>query len=137
MESHHELPTIAEEPSFSFPWSAEHQDDSKLQDGKTNYGRDGANCPVQGIGYDQQKLWETLGSEGAGSVVMRLLRDNWCLLKHLHLDDWVQHAVGAPSAAITVFQSYHDRLSLSLFCHLWQFPAEAEKYGSVARVGKG
>lgn len=130
------MPPITEE-AFNFPWSSELGDGSGIQSGVTSDGRNGTNSPIQQIGDDQQVPWEAfLENEDTGSMVMRLLRDNWCLLKHLHLDDWVQHAVGAPSAAITMFQSYHDRLSFSLFRSLCQFPAEAEKYTSIARVGK-
>ena len=124
------MPPIAEE-AFSFPWSSEHGNGSEIQSGITSDGRKGTNSPIQQNGDDQQMPWAAfLDNEDTGSMLMRLLRDNWCLLKHLHLDDWVQHAVGAPSAAITVFQSYHDRLSFSLFRSLCQFPAKAEKYAS-------
>lgn len=106
MEIHHKLPPIAEEASFSFPWSAEYQGDSKIQDGRTNDERKKASCSIQEMDCQQLPSWETfLESEDIGSMEMRLLRDSWCLLKHLDLDDWVQHAVGAPSAAITALQS--------------------------------
>ncbi|ODM20078.1 hypothetical protein SI65_05064 [Aspergillus cristatus] len=122
-----------EETSFNFPWSAEYQGDSEIQDGKINDKRNGTKCSVQGMD-DQQMPWETiLEGEDIGNIEMQLLRDSWCLLKHLRLNDWVQHAVGAPSMAITVFQSYHDRLSLSLFCFLCRFPAKTEKYAAMAQ----
>lgn len=126
------------EEAFSFPWSsAEYGNGSRIQTGVTSDGRNGTISPIQQIGNDQPMPWEAfLENEDTGSMVMRLMRDNWCLLKHLHFDGWVQHAVGAPSAAITIFQSYHNRLSFSLFRFLCQFPAEAEKYTSIARVGK-
>ena len=130
------MSTIAEE-AFSFPWLSEHGNASEIQSDITSDERNRTNSPIQQIRDDQQMPWAAfLDNEDTGSLFMRLLRDNWCLLKHLHLDDWVQHAVGAPSAAITIFQSYHDRLSFSLFRFLCQFPAEAEKYTSMARVGK-
>lgn len=138
MKSQHKLAPTAEEPSFSFPWSAKHECNSKVQDGETNDGRNRVSSPVQGMGDNQEMPWETfLESEEVRSVEMRLLRDSWCLLKHLRLDDWVQHAMEAPSAAITVFQSYHNRLSLSLFCYLCRFPAKAEEYSFMAQVSEG
>lgn len=138
IKNRYELSPIAEEAFFSFPLPAEHGNASEIPGEGSNCRRDGANSSMQQIDCHQQTPWVAVLENGdTGSMAMQLLRDNWCLLKYLHLDDWVQHAVGAPSAAITMFQTYHGRLSLSLFCYLCRFPAEIEKCTSTARVGKG
>lgn len=73
--------------------------------------------------------------ENAGAVVIQLLRHNWCLFKHLCLENWVQQAMGMSPAIIAVLNLYHNRLSYSLFNFLCQFPMEAEKYAVVTKGG--
>ncbi|KAF4772423.1 hypothetical protein HAV15_001997 [Penicillium sp. str.  len=48
------------------------------------------------------------------------------IFKDLKLEDWVKHAMGMPSAAIGLFESYHNELGLSLFCFLQQFPSDID-----------
>lgn len=137
MENHFELSPIAEEAFSSLPQPIVHGNASKIPGEGVSCERDGGNSSMQRIDDGQQIPWMAfLKNEDSGNMIMQLLRDNWCLLKQIHLDDWVQHAMGAPSAAITIFQTYHDRLSFSLFSYLRQFPAETERYTSIVRVGK-
>jgi hypothetical protein len=77
-----------------------------------------------------------LREEGAGAVTLQLLQDSWYLFKHLRLDNWIQQAMGNSSAAVVMFNAYHNRLSYSLFNFLGQFPAEVEKYAVIAKVRK-
>jgi hypothetical protein len=72
--------------------------------------------------------------ENASNVSMKLLRDNWALFKDLRLGHWVEHVMEMPSAAISLFESYHYRLGFSLFSFLRQTQGEKENFYFVAEV---
>ncbi|CRL30039.1 unnamed protein product [Penicillium camemberti] len=64
---------------------------------------------------------------------MQLLGDSWSIFKDLKLEDWVKHAMGMPSAAIGLFESYHNELGLSLFCFLQQFPSDIDIFWEATK----
>ncbi|KAJ5642667.1 hypothetical protein N7490_006667 [Penicillium lividum] len=67
---------------------------------------------------------------------MKLLHDSRCLLKQVHLDNWVEQAVGKSSASLAVFEAYYEKLSFSLYNFLSHFPLEAKKYKSISEIVK-
>ncbi|KAJ5047001.1 hypothetical protein NUH16_003504 [Penicillium rubens] len=69
-------------------------------------------------------------------VTMKLLHDSRCLLKQVHLDNWVEQAIGKASASLAVFQAYYEKLSFSLYNFLAHFPFEARKYRAISEIMK-
>ncbi|KAJ6027445.1 hypothetical protein N7460_012262 [Penicillium canescens] len=131
---------IPKRSTFQFPWSAE-QANSQVQPVENSENQDYQPDPIvppeDQSGDDNENratAWKSFSKDGnAGNVTMRLLRDSWSLFKDLRLEHWVEHVLGMPSAAISLFESYHHRLGFSLFCFLCQAPEELEKYHGVAK----
>ena len=140
MTTHQYLSPINRQSTFAFPWSLEHRAiDQTRDDDRVDDGIHGFEFPLPHHVHDENEgtavNWKVFSrDQDAGDVVMQLLRDSWCLFKQLRLENWVEFVMGIPSATLAVFESYHNRLSFSLFCFLCHFPIEAEKYDTVAKV---
>lgn len=142
MEEPTYLSPIPTHSTFLFPWSVEQVDFRGELSGYSedlHYASDPTLLPETQIGDcchdDKGMAWKVFSKEeNAGNVSMKLLRDNWSLFKDLRLEHWVEHVMEMPSAAISLFESYHHRLGFSLFSFLCQTPGETEKYYSVAEV---
>ena len=124
--------SVEEAYSFHFPWV------SDLSEGESRFEAVASNRAESDI------VASAPGSEGTWmifsrgldehAVTMRLLRDSWCLLKHIRLEHWVEVVFGRPSASILVFESYLEKLSFSLFEFLHQGPEEKPKYHAITMV---
>ena len=140
MTTHQYLSPINRQSTFAFPWSLEHRAiDQTRDDDRVDDGIHGFEFPLPHHVHDENEgtavNWKVFSrDQDAGDVVMQLLRDSWCLFKQLRLENWVEFVMGMPSATLAVFESYHNRLSFSLFCFLCHFPIEAEKYDTVAKL---
>lgn len=139
MEEPTYLSPIPNHSTFLFPWSAEQVDlrnELSEYSGDLHYASDPTLLQVGDCCHDDKGMaWKVFSKEeNAVNVSMKLLRDNWSLFKDLRLEHWVEHVMEMHSAAISLFESYHDRLGFSLFSFLCQAPGETEKYYSVAEV---
>lgn len=67
-------------------------------------------------------------------IALQLLHDSWSIFKDLKLEDWVKYVMGMPSAAISLFESYHKNLGLSLFSFLQESPCDVEIFWEVTKV---
>jgi hypothetical protein len=142
MEKSTYLSTIPRYSTLLFPWSVEQGDcrgEPSEYSEDLHYTPDPTLLPESQNGDccddDKGTAWKVFSKkENAGNVSMKLLRDNWSLFKDLRLEHWVEHVMEMPSAAISLFESYHHRLGFSLFSFLCQTPGETEKYYSVAEV---
>jgi hypothetical protein len=140
MEESTYLCPIPKRSTFQFPWSVE--TNSPVHPVSESEKQDYPPEPIVPPEYqsgncneNRATAWKTFSKDGdAGTVAMQLLRDSWSLFKDLRLEHWVEHVLGMPSAAISLFESYHHRLGFSLFCFLCQVPEELEKYHGVAKV---
>lgn len=84
---------------------------------------------------------QTRASEGLFSrnqtprqIAMQLLRDSWIIFRDLKLEDWVKYAMGMPSTAISLFESYHNDLGVSLHSFLLRSPHDVDIFWEVAKV---
>lgn len=135
------LSLIPKRSTFQFPWSVE-QANSQVHPVGNSENQDYQPESIVPPEYQSEDCnengataWKTFSRDGdAGNVTMQLLRDSWSLFKELSLEHWVEHVLKMPSAAISLFESYHHRLGFSLFCFLCQAPGELEKYHDVAKV---
>ncbi|KAJ5033076.1 hypothetical protein NUH16_010041 [Penicillium rubens] len=131
-----DLSTIEGQCPFVFPWSLEILNETTCATPNPE--------PMPASGKIIQEAGQRVGdswmvfSQGLDKqdVTMKLLHDSRCLLKQVHLDDWVEQAIGKASASLAVFQAYYEKLSFSLYNFLAHFPFEARKYRAISEIMK-
>lgn len=136
MEQPEYLYPIPRYSTFHFPWSTGDQFYHLGQAMKLEQEHSEIGCSEDT--YAQTKTSSFGGpfsrNQAPRGIAMQLLGDSWSIFKDLKLEDWVKHAMGMPSAAIGLFESYHNELGLSLFCFLQQFPSDIDIFWEATKV---
>lgn len=130
-----DLSTIEGQCPFVFPWSLEILNETTCATPNPESMPTASGKIIQEAGQRVGHSWMVF-SQGLNKqdVTMKLLHDSRCLLKQVHLDDWVEQAIGKASASLAVFQAYYEKLSFSLYNFLAHFPFEARKYRAISEV---
>ncbi|KAJ5559453.1 hypothetical protein N7513_001852 [Penicillium frequentans] len=130
-----DLSTIEGQCPFVFPWSLEILNETPCATPNPEPMPTASGEIIQEPGQRVGDSWMVF-SQGLDKqdVTMKLLHDSRCLLKQLHLDNWVEQAIGKASASLAVFQAYYEKLSFSLYNFLAHFPFEARKYRAISEM---
>lgn len=124
------LSSIPRYSAFHLPWS----EGDRFP--HPHHGGHDTECPEHTDVQTQSLAFEGLFSRNQTprKIAMQLLRDSWIIFRDLKLEDWVKYAMGMPSTAISLFESYHNDLGLSLHSFLLRSPHDVDIFWEVAKV---
>lgn len=130
MEQPPYLSSIPRYSAFHLPWSAGDRFPH------LHHGGHDTECPEHTDLQAQNRASEGLFSRNQTprQIAMQLLRGSWIIFRDLKLEDWVKYAMGMPSTAISLFESYHNDLGLSLHSFLLRSPHDVDIFWEVAKV---